>query len=163
MDYIFSPWRMKYIENHEREPGCIFCKALQAEDGPQNLVLHRTNRSFVILNLFPYTNAHLMVASQAHIANLEDLGAETRAEMMELIAVSVRAIKAEYHAEAFNIGANIGMVAGAGVVDHVHVHVVPRWAGDVNFMSTISMTRVLPEDLERTYQRLSDRWQQMIS
>jgi ATP adenylyltransferase len=158
MEYIWSPWRIKYVQEHERVGGCIFCNALQEEDGPQNLVLVRGQYNFVILNRYPYTNAHLMVAPIAHVAELEDLDAVTRGEMMELISTSIQVIRKVYEPEAFNVGANIGKFAGAGVVDHVHMHVVPRWAGDANFLSTIGMTRVLPEELADTLLRLRQAW-----
>src|SRR5512138_2177245 len=142
MNHLWSPWRMKYIQNHETSNGCIFCEALQQEDGLQNLIINRGKRVFVILNLFPYTNAHLMVVPLVHLPSIEDLDPETRAEMIELVSQSMQVIRAEYHPEAFNLGANIGAAAGAGVLEHVHMHVVPRWAGDTNFMSTVGDTRV---------------------
>jgi ATP adenylyltransferase len=162
MNQLWSPWRMKYIQNHESSNGCIFCEALQLEDGPENLIIYRGTRSFVILNLFPYTNAHLMVVPFDHQPSIEDLQPETRAELIELVTQAMQVIRAEYHPEAFNLGANIGAAAGAGVFEHVHIHVVPRWAGDTNFMSTVAGTRVLPEDLSITYQRMANRWRETL-
>ncbi len=162
MNHLWSPWRMQYIENHGPSRGCIFCDALQQEDGPQNLIINRGARAFVILNLFPYTNAHLMVVPFDHQPSIEDLDPETRAEMIELVTQAMQVIRAEYHPEAFNLGANIGAVAGAGVIEHVHMHVVPRWSGDTNFMSTVADTRVLPEELSATYQRMAIRWKDLL-
>ena len=137
----------------------MFCNALaKKEDNAKNLVIHRGKRAFVIVNLFPYTNGHLMVAPMDHQPSLELLDAETRAEMMELISQAVVILKKIYHPHAFNVGANIGKAAGAGVPDHVHMHIVPRWTGDSNFMSILGETRVLPETIEETYNRIKDGW-----
>ncbi len=149
---------MKYIEANGKPDGCIFCEALKQQDGPENLVVHRAEYAFVILNRYPYTNAHLMVVPYAHQPTIETLDRATRSEMMELVSQSMQIIRAEYNAEAFNIGVNIGTAAGAGVAEHVHIHVVPRWAGDTNFMSTVGDTRVLPEELIETYRRVVARW-----
>jgi ATP adenylyltransferase len=158
MNHLWSPWRMKYIENHEKAGACIFCEALLQEDSALNLVIYRSSLSFVILNRFPYTNGHLMVVPNSHQPSIEELDQATRSEMMELVSQSMQVIRAEYHPEAFNIGANIGAAAGAGVAEHVHIHIVPRWAGDTNFMSTVGETRVLPEELDETYRRLAQHW-----
>ena len=155
MKRLWSPWRMKYIENHEKEEGCIFCNALSCtEDNEENLILKRGEKAFVIVNLYPYTSGHIMVAPMAHQPSLELLDPDTRAEMMEMVSESMVVLKKIYHPQAFNVGANIGKAAGAGVPDHVHMHIVPRWAGDTNFMSTLGETRVLPESLEETYKRI---------
>ena len=159
MKRMSTPWRKNYIEGHVKEDGCVFCNALaKKEDNAKNLVIHRGKRAFVIVNLFPYTNGHLMVAPMDHQPSLELLDAETRAEMMELISQAVVILKKIYHPHAFNVGANIGKAAGAGVPDHVHVHIVPRWTGDSNFMSILGETRVLPETIEETYKRIKDGW-----
>ncbi len=149
---------MTYIENHLREEGCIFCKALSKEDGPDNLIVFRGKRAFVILNRYPYTSGHLMVVPFAHEETLETLDPETRAEMMELTTQCMSVLRGIYHPHAFNIGANIGEAAGAGVKEHVHIHIVPRWSGDTNFMSTLAETRVLPEALDKTYRRVKEAW-----
>ena len=150
---------MKYMQQtNQEEEGCIFCAALTQEDGPENLVVYRGERAFVILNLYPYTSGHLMVVPQAHIASLEELGPETRAEMMELSHRAVQALQRVYQPEGINLGANLGIAAGAGIDDHIHFHVVPRWKGDTNFMSTVGETRVIPEELEETYRRLRQAW-----
>lgn len=154
-----TPWRRKYIEGHVKEDGCVFCNALaKTEDNSKNLIVHRGQRAFVIVNLFPYTNGHLMVAPMDHKASLELLDSETRAEMMELSSQAIVILKNIYHPQAFNVGANIGKAAGAGVPDHVHMHIVPRWAGDSNFMSILGETRVLPETIEETYERVRKGW-----
>jgi len=145
---------MKYIENHEGHTGCIFCSALARPDNPENLIIKRGVLAFVILNLYPYTSGHIMVAPMAHQPSLEFLDPGSRAEMMELVSRSIEVLKEIYHPQAFNIGANIGEAAGAGEPGHVHMHIVPRWAGDTNFMSTLGETRVLPEALENTYKRI---------
>ncbi len=159
MKRIWSPWRKAYIESHAKEDGCIFCNALAKEDNAQNLVVHRGRRALVMVNLYPYTNGHLMVASVDHKPSLEDLDPETRAEMMELVSQAMVTLKKVYNPQAFNLGANIGRAAGAGVPDHVHLHIVPRWKGDTNFMSTVGETRVLPESIEDTYSRIREGWE----
>lgn len=150
---------MKYIANHKKAEGCIFCVALSQIDDAANLILYRGQKAFMILNRFPYTSGHLMIVPFDHQPSLELLDSETRAEMMELAAQAIRIIQVVYRPEGYNLGVNIGEVAGAGITDHVHLHVVPRWAGDTNFMSTLGQTRVMPETLEDTYKRLRDRWE----
>jgi ATP adenylyltransferase len=145
---------MKYIENHSRHAGCIFCNALARPDDAENLIIKRGVLAFVILNMYPYTSGHVMVAPMAHQPSLELLDPDSRAEMMELVSQSIVVLKETYRPQAFNIGANIGEAAGAGEPGHVHIHVVPRWAGDTNFMSTLGETRVLPEVLEDSYNRI---------
>lgn len=158
MEHLWSPWRMEYIMQHETVPGCIFCNAMAVEDGPENLVVARARLGFVIMNRFPYTSGHFMVVPNAHQPSLERLDRETRAELMELVSHGIQVLRAIYSPEGFNVGVNIGTAAGAGITDHVHMHVVPRWAGDTNFMSAVSATRVLPEALEDTYKRLQAAW-----
>jgi len=159
MEHLWSPWRMKYIQQHEPSGGCVFCAAHKAaQDGPHNLVLYRAEHSFVILNAYPYSNGHLMVVPYEHHPTIEDLGCEVRAEMMELVSQAMTVLRSVYHPEAFNMGANIGAAAGAGIAAHVHIHILPRWAGDTNFMSTIGQTRVIPEELPETYRRLREAW-----
>lgn len=145
---------MEYIENSNKEEGCVFCNAQVKEDSAENLIAFRGERAYVILNRYPYTSGHLMVVPFDHKPNLEELDSQTRAEMMELTARCMTALRRIYKSEAFNMGANIGEAAGAGVKSHVHIHIVPRWAGDTNFMSTLGDVRVLPESLEGTYQRV---------
>jgi ATP adenylyltransferase len=151
---------MAYIKNTQLEDGCVFCNRPSQPDGPQNLIVVRGQRAYVILNLFPYTSGHLMIVPYAHQPSLELLEPETRAEMMELMAHAVEVLRGVYHPQGFNLGANIGEMAGAGIAGHIHLHVVPRWAGDTNFMTTLGETRVIPEILEETYRRVRAGWEQ---
>lgn len=154
MKHLWSPWRMTYISNNKKESGCVFCNAQAKADNAKNLIAYRGKFSYVILNRFPYTSGHLMVIPFAHVSTLEELDAETRAEMMELTTRCMAVLRELYKPHGFNMGANIGEAAGAGVLGHVHIHIVPRWAGDTNFMSSVGETRVLPESLEETYKRV---------
>jgi len=145
---------MEYIENNHKEEGCVFCNAQTKTDGAENLIAFRGKHSFVILNRYPYTSGHLMVIPFEHKPNLEELDPATRAEMMELTSHCTAVLKNIYNPQGFNVGMNIGEAAGAGVAGHVHIHIVPRWKGDTNFMSSVGGTRVLPEALEDTYKRV---------
>ncbi len=156
MNHLWSPWRMAYIENHKKDNDCVFCIAQAKADSAENLIAFRGKLAYVILNRYPYTSGHLMVVPFGHKSNLEGLDAEVRAEMMELATRCTTVLRKVYKTETFNIGINIGEAAGAGVLGHVHIHIVPRWAGDTNFMSTTGGTRVLPEALEDTYQRVKE-------
>jgi ATP adenylyltransferase len=161
MRHLFSPWRMPYIGRNkaaEKAKGCVFCRALKQEDGPGNLIVQRGQQAFVVLNRFPYTSGHLMVLPFIHVANLDEVEAATRAEMMELMTTATQVLNRVYKPEGFNLGANLGAAAGAGIEEHLHLHVLPRWAGDTNFVSTIGETRVLPESLEETWQRVKTAW-----
>jgi ATP adenylyltransferase len=164
MDHIWSPWRYKYIASVDERPGCVFCIARdESRDGREardreNLVLHRAQLNFIILNLFPYTGGHLMIVPYDHVGSLLSLSKAATAEMMELAKAAQKALEAEYRPDGFNIGMNLGRSAGAGVADHVHLHVVPRWTGDANYLSIIGETRVLPEDLSTTYDRLKSHF-----
>ncbi len=158
MKYLWSPWRMKYVLQHPPAASCIFCAALQIEDGLENLILQRGKLAFVIMNRYPYTGGHLMVVPFLHQPSFETLEASINNEIMQLIAYSMQVIRRVYQPDGFNIGANVGTAAGAGVAEHVHFHVVPRWYGDTNFMSSVGETRVLPEDLFDSYRRLKAAW-----
>ncbi len=158
MKQLWSPWRMTYIENHEKEDGCVFCNAQAKADSAENLIAFRGNNAYVILNRYPYTSGHLMAIPFEHVSNLEELNAETRAEMMELTSRCTTILQKIYKTKSFNVGINIGEAAGAGVLGHVHIHIVPRWAGDTNFMTSIGETRVLPEALEDTYKRVREEF-----
>ena len=149
---------MTYILNEKKFEGCIFCDARKSLDGFENLVVSRGQYAYVICNRYPYTSGHLMVVPFIHHPELDDFNPETRAEMMELTAKCVRVLRNVYKAQGFNIGANIGSAAGAGVPKHFHLHIVPRWEGDTNFMSAVGETRVLPEALEETYKRVRGAW-----
>jgi ATP adenylyltransferase len=156
MKRLWAPWRMKFVET--KAAGCVFCDLQKETDGPENLVIYRGDCCFVLLNRYPYTSGHLLVVANQHLASLEDLEAETRAEMMELATRGMGVLRGVYRPDAFNVGANIGQAAGAGVADHVHLHVVPRWTGDANFMMTLASTKVMPEALEDTYARILLAW-----
>ena len=160
MNHLWAPWRMTYIENHDKEKGCVFCNAQAREDSAVNLIAYRGGRAYVILNRYPYTGGHLMVVPFDHKADFEELDPQTRAEMIELTTRCMTVLKKLYRPQGFNVGANIGEAAGAGVREHVHIHIVPRWTGDTNFMSSLGETRVLPEALEVTYQRVQNEFQE---
>jgi ATP adenylyltransferase len=157
---IWAPWRLPYVKDaaKDSEQGCIFCTKPASDDDGANLIVHRGELCFVILNLFPYTNGHLMIAPYEHVAALEDLDAETLAEMMSLSQQGIRALDDVYAPHGYNVGFNQGRVAGAGVEHHIHMHVVPRWGGDTNFMPVLGDTRVLPQALEDSYAALRGRF-----
>jgi ATP adenylyltransferase len=159
VDYVWSPWRYHYIRanadgEHLRD-GCVFCRAASSGDDAAALVVARGESVYVILNLFPYTSGHLMVVPYAHVASLDDLGEAALAEMMSLVTRSQKALDALYRPDGYNIGMNLGKAAGAGIEQHLHMHVVPRWVGDANFISVVGETRVIPEDLGTTYEKLA--------
>lgn len=137
---------------------CVFCEALEMQDSAENLIVFRGEHSFVILNRFPYTSGHLMVLPYEHVDSLDALNAETRFEMIELVNKASTVLGDLYTPEGFNLGANLGSAAGAGIEQHVHLHVVPRWIGDTNFMSTVGETRVLPEALEESWRAIRKEW-----
>jgi ATP adenylyltransferase len=153
---IWAPWRLPYVKgaSTEAEQECIFCAKPVADDDEANLIVHRGERCFVILNLFPYTNGHLMVAPYEHLATLSELDADTVAEMMRLTQRAMDVLSERYEPHGFNVGFNQGRVAGAGVEHHIHMHVVPRWGGDTNFMPVLADTRVMPQTLEQSYSAL---------
>ena len=148
---------MKYIEGHGKEKGCVFCEALKQSD-EQALIVARGKLAYVILNRYPYTGGHLMVVPVEHVDSIDKLPEKTWLEMFTLLKRSLAALRSVYRAPAFNLGSNIGEAAGAGVADHVHLHVVPRWSGDTNFMSVLGEVRVLPESLEDTWKKLRGAW-----
>jgi ATP adenylyltransferase len=158
MKRLWAPWRMKFIQSQDPNPICVFCHVQSEINDELNLLIFRGQHSFVILNRYPYTSGHLMVVANFHVPSLENLDAVTRAEMMELATKAMCTLRKVYRAEAFNLGANIGEAAGAGIAGHVHLHVVPRWGGDTNFMSALAETRVLPEELQETYRRMCASW-----
>jgi len=149
---------MEYILSPKSGEGCIFCEGLKQVDGPENLIVQRGPHAFVMLNRFPYTSGHLMIVPYAHQPSLEQLDADSRLNIMDLSARAIQVLNLLYNPQGYNLGMNIGSAAGAGVTEHVHLHVVPRWVGDTNFMSSVSQTRVLPELLEETYRRVKEAW-----
>jgi ATP adenylyltransferase len=151
---LWAPWRLEYVQGADEQAGCIFCLARDGDD-EERLVVHRGERAFVLLNRFPYASGHLMVAPTRHVAGFADLDDDEALELHRLAARSLAALSATFAPEGYNLGWNIGRVAGAGVVDHVHLHVVPRWAGDTNFMPVLADVKVLPEHLAETRRKLA--------
>ncbi len=156
MDHLYTPWRRDYIQT-AKTPGCIFCNAINQPDS-EALVIYRAQHSYVILNRYPYTNGHLMVVPYLHMDTIEMLDPDIRAEMMELVSKAMLILREVYQPHGFNLGGNIGSAAGAGIAEHVHLHVLPRWNGDTNFMTAVGNTRILPETIEDTWQRIHDAW-----
>lgn len=156
MRRIWSPWRLRYVSGWKKNQGCIFCTKAAAppEQDRENYLLHRGEKGIIILNLYPYNNGHFMVAPYEHTPSLEDLDAATLAALMEMVNLGIAALRRIMKPEGFNIGVNIGAAAGAGVADHIHIHAVPRWTGDTNFMPVFSETKVIPELLDATYDKL---------
>jgi ATP adenylyltransferase len=154
MQQMWTPWRMEYIRRESR-PGCIFCDMLDAEDDRAHLILQRGELAFLVLNKYPYNNGHVMVVPYRHMDTLEALTPDETADMMSLVNLSIRTLRLTSQPEGFNIGVNIGKIAGAGVLDHVHIHVVPRWKGDTNFMPVLADVRLIPQHLSETYDELS--------
>jgi ATP adenylyltransferase len=155
MDYLWTPWRYRYIASGgSKDDECIFCAAAEGHDDTQSLIVLRAPKNFVILNRYPYTSGHVMVVPYAHRATLAESEPEALAEMMALAQRIERALESLYHPNGYNVGINIGRAAGAGIPGHLHLHVLPRWIGDTNFMTAIGETRVQPEELATTYERL---------
>ena len=157
MEHLWTPWRSTYLHEKDRAPGCIFCKAAEdpAQDR-QNLVVYRATHCFIILNRYPYSSGHLMIVPYEHVGTLTEVDEASAAEMMQLARSSERIVESVYHPEGLNMGLNIGTAAGAGIAQHIHLHVLPRWSGDANFMTTVGHTRIIPEALETTYDKLSE-------
>jgi ATP adenylyltransferase len=156
MDYLWTPWRFQYVSGvmDGNQPDCFFCEAVAGNRDEETLLVHRGKKMFVILNRYPYTAGHAMVVPYAHAAELNSCAPEALEEMMELAQRLEREFKALYKPDGINLGMNLGKAAGAGVKDHLHLHVLPRWLGDSNFMTVTGETRVLPEDLKTTYEKL---------
>lgn len=154
MDHLWSPWRYRYVSKTGPERECIFCVKSAAAEDRKNFIVYRGKYNFVLLNIFPYAGGHLMVAPYRHVATLQDVDPATLAELAEITRMAEMNLRTAYNAPGYNIGMNIGESAGAGIADHIHMHVIPRWPGDVNFMTAIAGTRVLPEDLTTTYDKL---------
>jgi ATP adenylyltransferase len=154
MDYLWSPWRYRYVTKQEPESGCIFCRKVGENRDEENFIVYRGLNNFVLLNLYPYTSGHLMIAPYGHIAALALADDATWSEMTALTRKAERAIQSAYKPDGINLGMNLGESAGAGIADHIHMHVLPRWHADSNFMSVIAETRVLPETLADTYRKL---------
>ncbi len=155
-EILWAPWRMKYIAStvKSRSVECIFCEAPKLGSDEEALILYRSSKNYVILNKYPYNTGHTMVTTFRHIASIEDLGDDELLEASKLVKAVVRALRRLYNPHGFNVGINIGSAAGAGIAGHFHIHIVPRWSGDANFMLTTGGTKVLPETLDITYRRL---------
>lgn len=151
---IWAPWRLRYVSTAGNQDECVFCAKPDNGNDREALIVHRGVRCFVILNLYPYTSGHLMVAPFEHVGRLQDIDAEVTTEMMDLAQQAIRRMEDVYRPEGFNLGVNQGRVAGAGVEGHIHLHVVPRWAGDNNYMPVLADTRVMPQSLEDSYDAL---------
>ncbi len=164
MDRLWSPWRYDYIKSGSNEPAgqssaCIFCSLPQtSDDDAKNLIIHRATHNFIVLNLYPYISGHLLVVPYAHLGELDAAPKETTDELMDLTKRCQSVLREVYRPHGFNLGMNLGRSAGAGVADHIHLHIMPRWTGDANFMSTIGETRVIPEDLSETYRKLHGKF-----
>lgn len=154
---------MEYLQNPSEQEGCLFCRLPSQTDDPSSLIVHRSVHAFVVLNRYPYTNGHVMIVPFAHEASLEGLDSPMLQDLILLMQRALSILRSEYKADAFNLGANIGEAAGAGIAGHVHLHVLPRWSGDTNFMATTAETRVLPETLDQTYERLTRAWRSPIT
>lgn len=159
METLWSPWRYEYIAASGSDVSppsqCVFCEIQKDPDRDEtNFVLHRASRNFIVLNIYPYITGHLLVVPFEHLGELDDAAKETTDELMDLTKRCQGALRAVYDPEGFNIGMNLGRSGGAGIVDHFHLHIMPRWTGDTNFMSTIGKTRVIPEELSQTYSKL---------
>jgi ATP adenylyltransferase len=154
---LWAPWRLEYIQSADELPGCVFCRAAELED-EVGLVVHRGERAFVLLNKFPYGPGHLMLAPYRHLGELGDLSDEEALELHRLATAGLGALAQAMSPQGWNLGWNLGRTAGAGVVDHVHLHVVPRWAGDTNFMPVLADVKVMPEHLDETRRKLAAAW-----
>ncbi|MCS7132236.1 MAG: HIT domain-containing protein [Aigarchaeota archaeon] len=165
MRILWAPWRMAYIRlfSSRKDEECFLCRAAGGDDDMEKLVVFRGGTCFVILNRYPYNNGHLMIAPYRHISSILDLNEEESIEMINLLKLSIRALKEEYNPDGFNVGLNLGRGAGAGVEDHIHFHVVPRWIGDTNFMPVISDTKVIPEALHETWRRIKERFSHLTA
>jgi len=163
LDRLWSPWRSEYIAASgaaDSEPGgCVFCRLYsEVNNDEANFVVYRASRSFIVLNRYPYISGHLLIVPNDHIGDLDAAPKETTDELMDLTKRSQTALREVYRPDGFNMGMNLGHSAGAGIVDHIHIHILPRWTGDTNFMTTVSEARVIPEDLATTYQKLKARF-----
>ena len=156
MDYLWTPWRFQYMKDAASgiQPDCIFCDAAARKDDSETLVVFRGAKTFIILNRYPYTSGHVMIVPYAHVPDLKGCDAATLSEIMRLAQKVEAVFQADYKPDGMNLGMNLGRAAGAGVAGHVHLHVLPRWFGDSNFMTVTGETRVHPEELRTTYQRL---------
>jgi len=161
MEQLWAPWRMPYIQQSEPEPGCLFCTKIHEDKDEENYIVYRGSLCFVMLNLYPYNSGHLMVVPYQHTGQLDEIQSNAGAEMFGTAQMSVQALNAVMHPNGFNLGVNQGKISGAGVADHIHLHVVPRWDGDTNFMPVLANVKVMPELLTTTADKLRPIFQQL--
>ncbi len=162
MKQLWAPWRIEYILKGPKEGGCFLCEALKDPDDPENLVVYTKELAFVVLNRYPYNPGHIMVVPKRHVAELSDLEYGERCELMELLNFSICVLKKVFSPHGFNVGINLGRCAGAGLETHLHIHVVPRWEGDTNFMPVLADVKVIPEHIKETYLKLRKAFQEEL-
>ena len=158
MKQLWAPWRLEYIKSADEDGGCVFCDAAAGADDAERLVVHRGPHTIVLLNKFPYASGHFMVAPVRHVGDYGELTDDEVLELHRFASSGMGALAQLYGPQGYNVGLNLGRVAGAGIVDHVHLHVVPRWAGDTNFMPVLADVKVLPEHLQETWKKLAESW-----
>jgi ATP adenylyltransferase len=163
MDYLWTPWRYAYVTAGDKNPGCIFCELPKAGDDAKVHIVHRAQYCYIVLNTFPYTPGHVMIVPFAHLDELKKLPAGAAHEMIELSQRMEQVLRQLYRPDGINLGMNIGKAAGAGVVGHIHMHALPRWVADANFMSVVGETRTLPETLDTTYAKIKGAWESPAS
>lgn len=158
---LWAPWRFQYISDTSKNEGCIFCETCQSADDEKNLIVHRGSNTFIIMNKFPYNNGHLLIVPCQHTAEMTDLNDAARLEVFEFMSLSQKVLNDVMHPQGFNFGMNLGRLAGAGITDHLHIHVVPRWGGDTNFMPIVGHTKVISEALEKTWEKLNSAFKKI--
>ena len=158
MDFLFTPWRYAYVTAANHPGDCLFCGLVQSKNDEEVFIVHRAKYCFLILNAYPYTSGHIMVVPYEHVDQLQKLSTPAAEEMMALSQRLEGVIRELYHPDGINLGMNLGKAAGAGVANHIHMHILPRWFADVNFMTSVGETRVLPEDLKTTYKRIKSKF-----
>jgi ATP adenylyltransferase len=166
MDKLWSPWRSKYIQSFKpgskKEEGCLFCRIAEEKKDKENYLLYRNKNSFIIMNLYPYNNGHLMIVPYTHVSSLRELNEDTRLECMNMINLGCEMLEKSLYPHGFNIGANVGRIAGAGIDEHVHFHIVPRWNGDTNFMPVLNEVKLISEFMEETYGKLKKALDELV-
>ena len=166
MDMIYAPWRYKYIKeslSNKTDDGCLFCEVLKKQNDKENLIIYRGNSVYVMLNRYPYNNGHLMIIPYRHISELDIMDGNENIEMMKFLGIAVQVLKRKFSAEGFNIGVNLGRIAGAGIADHLHFHIVPRWNGDTNFMPVLADTKVISQGMEECWEILKKGFDELLN
>lgn len=162
MERLYAPWRINYVLGNEREPGCIFCTKPKSTEDDRNLMVHRAQGAFTIMNKFPYSNGHLLICPYVHVSDICDLSPEDNGLLVEEVCRAIQVLREVMQPAGFNVGVNIGVEAGAGIEEHLHYHVVPRWRGDTNMMSVLADIRIIPEDLASTCRKLRKGFQRLF-